>query len=175
MSAPDLRLALLLLVGGLSAIMHPREAMALAAPVGATQAAWQEACDSSSHLRVMTRTARFETSRLQLDSAGVRFGPRTGRAAFIVVGEVRAPERRIEWAEVERIDRAHGSSIGRGAVTGLLIGGVLSGMTYAATASAFTVNDRGTLLTFASAFTAVCVATGALFGALSTEWAPIAQ
>lgn len=149
-------------------------AAAMPAPAPDALAAWQATCDSSGRVRVVTRAREFHSDRVALDSAGVRLLGPSGRAALFVIGEPQPDERRLAWADVERIDRAAGTSAGRGLITGAIIGGVTGGALVASFGPDIAESGDHGVAGLAVLLGVTTSLIGFLLGAATTHWVPIA-
>ncbi len=98
------------------------------APSQGTLTSLRAASDSSDVIRVTTRNSHYELRRPGFDSLGVHHAIGMHRPALVVVGAIPTEDRRIPWAEIERIDsgQLHASrSLLIGMVLGTAIGGTL--------------------------------------------------
>ena len=116
---------ILLIVTILVALALP--AAALPAPDDSTLAQWRAALAADGHLRLTTRNDRFEVTRAEMDSVGLRFPVQAKHASFGAFEYNGLPGHGVTWRDVQLIERPHGGHAGVGFVVGALIGGLIGG------------------------------------------------
>ncbi len=118
---------------------------ALSPPDAARLSRLQSACEAAWQVRVTTERSMVLAHRPTVDSDGLVIPRPPGRPALVTIGDPRSPERRIPWAQIQRVE-AERSTLIRGTITGFLAGAVVGGV-FLATGGPdlFEEGDNGTV------------------------------
>jgi hypothetical protein len=156
-----------------------RPAAALPAPSDSTLSQWRAAIAAGSRLRLNTPTGILQPLRVQIDSSGLHYDA-LANSAFVVFEQPGRRERLLHWEDVDRIELSHGNGAGRGAITGMVAGFVVSeGIALALKAYlhsqiGFADGAQPHTAPFVVSTTAIGGALGALIGSGSTHWLTVA-
>ena len=155
------------------ALVRPAPAGAAPAPDAPRLAALQAASDSAWRVRVVSRRVIYLLRRPELGPGGVNVAARSsGPPALITIGKPADDEKWIPWAEIERLETGKNVS-GRGALKGLLIGGVAGGALVAAKGPDLTDTDDNIVALFAVTLTLGCGLAGYLLGLANPDLTPL--
>lgn len=138
-------------------------ASAAPAPDSATLVRLQAAADSSWRVRLTTNRATYLLVAPRIEASGVVVERRDSPPALVTIGSPSQPEKRIPWAEIERIDSER-SAAGRGALRGALTGAAIGGVLMLAMDPTFGSEEADGLWPFFAL--GVSTASGGLIGAL---------
>lgn len=171
--------ALVLAATALLLVQLVRPVAALPAPSDSTLSQWRAAIAAGSRLRLSTPTGSLQPLRVQLDSSGLHYDA-LANSAFVVFEQPGRRERLLHWEDVARIELSHGNGTGRGAITGLVAGFVVSEgialalQAYLHSQIAFADGGQPHTAPFIVSATAIGGALGALIGSASTHWRTVA-
>jgi hypothetical protein len=151
--------------------LAPR-ARAATPPDSAQLAHLQAACSSAWRVRLIATRATYLLARPSLSAGGVSITRRVGRPALFTIGDLRDPERRIRWADVERLD-AGSSAIGRGAMMGAVFGALVGTVVVSSHGPDLADSGDHVILFAAVLFGLGSTTLGALLGAANPHLRPL--
>lgn len=111
----------------ISALAVAAFAHAAEPPDSATVIRLQSAADSAWRVRVVTNRATYLLIAPRMDAQGVTISKQDNPPALITPRDFQPTEKRVAWAEVERLDTER-SAVGRGALRGVLAGAAIGGL-----------------------------------------------
>ena len=155
------------------ALGRPDPAHAVPVPEPERLLALQAACDSVWRVRMVSRRATYLLERPGLGPLGVNVAPHTtGPPALITIGQVPAVAKWIPWTDVERLEAGRNVAW-RGALKGLLVGGVAGGLLVSAKGPDLAEDGDNAVAVFAVALTVACTVAGYLLGLANPSLTPL--
>ena len=144
-------------------------ANAMDVPSQGTLSSLRAASDSSDLIRVTTQRSRYELRRPAIDSLGVHHAVGLYRPALFVVGAIPSEDRRIPWADIERIDAGQ-MHLSRSLLVGMVVGTAIGGTLVLANGPDIAERGDGGVAFVGAGIAALCLLGGLLHGISSPSY-----